>query len=615
MPENNPFFAANPGLYTPYTGFSAGEAVQEAQGNNSLFAANPGSVTSPLLYDAGYGDEGNFFSNVDFRGAPGAGFDFDIGDLGNWASRKATDFGNAARSAIDNPSASFIGGGIGTLASMASGVPGWGIAGSAIGNIADISEANKGLETLGAETLGFVDYLGGVGNSVTFGLGPFSSIAEAAARNRGKYYGLADETQAFVEKPAFSFADRASASFADRVSAAQTAYDMRIANSTSETVDPSTDFETWDDWSNNISVQDKANKERDDAMADAAATQAEADYEAEVSENEEDDEGSNEDPGEDDGAGAGSAGKAHGGFVTGNPDDDAWASGNPGSSNVKEPDLGNLTVSEFLLRFPRVGYTGRGRLSLGPEQGAVSAALVPKNPDLPEVSMKATKDFGGTNQPGTGSLSVGSKLLRYTREKEGSRTTDTVEGGAGPARGFYQQSSQPGNRDPRTTAYGGELNLGPVQLYGQRNQSSQDIVDPRFAQYFQNTLFDQKTDTIGARGSWPVGQGTLSADINRQYGTGRFPQHISQDARPTGRNPNVTNYSAGYEGRVGPGLLGLQGNLTDVRNRGTDKSIRGSYEIGDPFGLGGDLSATGSYNNPIGGKSAAEALFRYKLKF
>ena len=573
MPENNPFFAANPGLYTPYTGFSAGEAVQEAQGNNPLFAANPGSVTSPLLYNAGYGDEGNFFSNVDFGGPPGAGFASDIGDL-------ATDFGNAARSAIDDPSASFIGGGIGTLASMASGVPGLGIAGSAIGNIADMYDANydRGLESLGAETLGIGDFFSGLGNSLSFGVGG-TSIADAANRNWSDFYGPADETQAFVEKPTFSFADR--------VSAAQTAYDRRIANSTTDTVDPMFDYDTWEDFVNDTSVQDKAD-----------AAQAEANYEAEVSQNEEDDEGSGSAgdaaDANDANDAAGEDAWASGGFVTGNPDDDARASGNPGSSNVKEPDLRDLTVSEYLLKFKN------------PEQGAVSAALVPENPDLPEVSI-------GINQPSTGSLSVGSKLLRYTREKEGSRTTDTVEGGAGPARGFYQQSSQPGNQDPRTTAYGGELNLGPVQLYGQRNQSSQDVVDPRFAQYFQNTLFDQKTDTIGARGSWPVGPGTLSADINRQYGTGRFPQHISQDARPTGRNPNVTNYSAGYEGRVGPGLLGLQGNLTDVRNMGTDKSIRGSYIYDDPFGLGGEFTATGSYNNPIGGKSDARAGVRYTI--
>jgi hypothetical protein len=141
--------------------------------------------------------------------------------------------------------------------------------------------------------------------------------------------------------------------------------------------------------------------------------------------------------------------------------------------------------------------------------------------------------------------------------------------------------------------------VGPVQLYGQRNQSSQDVVDPRDARFFQNTRFDQQTDTFGARGSLPVGQGMLSGDISRQLGAGRFPQHISQEARPTGQFPNVTRYSAGYEGRVGPGNLALQGNLTDVRGVGMEPSIGGSYTIPNPLGLGGQFRATGSYGNPL----------------
>jgi hypothetical protein len=319
------------------------------------------------------------------------------------------------------------------------------------------------------------------------------------------------------------------------------------------------DYDTWEDFTNDISVQDKANKERDDANAAAdaaadaaAAAQAEADYEAEVSQNEEDDENSNygdastDNQGDDQSQADAESGDAfaHGGFVTGNPDDDARASGNPGSSNVEEPTLGDLTVSEFLLNFKNSGYTGQGRLSLGPEQGAVSAALVHENPDFPEVSIGAS---GGINQPGTGSFSVGSKLLRYTREKGGSGTTDTVEGGMGPVRGYYQRSSQPGNQDPRTTAYGGEFDLGPVSLYADRNR------------------FDQKTDTIGARGSWPVGQGTLS----------------------------------------------LQGNLTDAPGVGMKPSVGGSYTIPNPFGLGGQFRAAGSFDPNR--ETAAEGMIRYGI--
>ena len=284
----------------------------------------------------------------------------------------------------------------------------------------------------------------------------------------------------------------------------------------------------------------------------------------------------------------------------------------------KAPDLTKLTAAEFLL-FSSDSYQGRGQFKAGFGNVEGAAALVPKDPNLPEVAIKAS---GGLDQPDRGSLSVGSDLLRYSRAFEGvdtdaggPRTTDTVEGGVGPLRGFYEQSTQPGNQDSRTTAFGGGLNLGPVNVYANRNRSSQDVVDPSFAQYFNNPRFDNQTDRLGVRGSVPLGQGTLTGGVERQFSTDKYPQHISQGARPTAQSPNVTTFGAGYGGKVGPGILGLQGNLIDVRNVGTDKSIQASYNLNNPIGLGGNLSATGSYKNPIGGKSAAEAMLRYRLKF
>ena len=283
-----------------------------------------------------------------------------------------------------------------------------------------------------------------------------------------------------------------------------------------------------------------------------------------------------------------------------------------------KPDLTELSAAEYLL-FTSRAYEGHGRLeaSLSNVEGA--AALVPKDPNLPEVAVQASRKLG---QPDRASLSVGSDLLRYSRAFEdkdrdagGPRTMDTVEGGVGPLKGYYQQSTQPGNRDSRTTAYGGQLNLGPVNLYANRNRSSQDVVDPRFAQYFQNTRFDNQTDNVGLNLRLPVGSGALTGGVGREFRTQRGPQQLRQETRPTAQSPNVTTYSAGYEGKVGPGRLGLQGNLTDVRNVGTNKSVEGSYNVEDPFGLGGNLSATGSYRNPIGGKSATEAMLRYRLKF
>ena len=284
----------------------------------------------------------------------------------------------------------------------------------------------------------------------------------------------------------------------------------------------------------------------------------------------------------------------------------------------KAPDLTKVTAAEFLL-LTSPDYDARARFNAGFGNVEGAAALVPKDPNLPEVAIKAS---GGLDQPDRGSLSVGSDLLRYSRAFEGvdtdaggPRTTDTFEGGVGPLRGYYQQSTQPGNQDSRTTAYGGQLNLGPVNVSANRNRSSQDVVDPRFAQYYTNTRFDNQTDNVGLNLRLPVGNGAVTGGVGRQFQTQYRPQGMFDETRPTGQSPNVTTYNAGYEGKVGPGTLGLQANLIDVRNVGTEKSIQGSYNVEDPFGLGGNFSATGSYNNPIGGKSAAEAMLRYRLKF
>tara|TARA_R100000544_G_C2226407_1_gene61041 strand:- start:836 stop:1714 length:879 start_codon:yes stop_codon:yes gene_type:complete len=284
----------------------------------------------------------------------------------------------------------------------------------------------------------------------------------------------------------------------------------------------------------------------------------------------------------------------------------------------KAPDLTKVTAAEFLL-FSSDLYEGRGRFKTGFGNVEGAAALVPKNPNLPEVAIQASQ---GLDQPDRASLSVGSDLLRYSRKYEGldkgaggPRTTDTFEGGVGPLKGYFQKSGQPGNQDSRTTAYGGQLNLGPVNVSANRSLFSQEDVDPRFAQYYTNTRFDNQKDNIGLNLRLPVGRGAVTGGVGREFRTQRGPQQSRQETRPTAQSPNVTTYSAGYEGKVGPGILGLQGNLTDVRNVGTEKSVEGSYNINDPFGLGGNLSATGSYNNPIGGKSAAEAMLTYRLKF
>jgi len=256
------------------------------------------------------------------------------------------------------------------------------------------------------------------------------------------------------------------------------------------------------------------------------------------------------------------------------------------------------------------GRTLRSGLNLSPQ---------PEYDSLPSARLEAE---GGLDKRPSATLSVGTKLLNFESRFEdvppqqgGDALTNTVSANMGPFRAFYSEGTQSGNRDLEQTNIGGSWNVGPVELFARRNQSSQDVVDPRDARFFKDTRFDRQTDTFGARGSLPMGQGTLSGGVSRQFGTGRFPQHISQEARPTGQNPNVTSYSAGYEGQVGPGNLSLQGNLTDVRNVGVEPSVGGSYTIPNPLGLGGEFRATGSYGNSLdpNRESAAEAMLRYRI--
>ena len=232
-------------------------------------------------------------------------------------------------------------------------------------------------------------------------------------------------------------------------------------------------------------------------------------------------------------------------------------------------DLSSLhyPVSDFLW-FNSDEYKGYARGAGNTESFSASANLVPKNPELPNASISAQ---GGRNALPTVSGSVGLDLLRYSKrfenipkEEGGRRTTDTVEASVptaaiGPLTGFYEESSQPGNQGSRTKAYGGKFDF-----------------------------------------NIPGVPGALAGGLSRRSTTGQ---------------PDATSADLKYAGQVGGGILSLQGNLTDVENVGTDKSFGGSYNAYDPFGLGGNASATASYIKPPVGKSAAEAMLRYKRSF
>ena len=279
----------------------------------------------------------------------------------------------------------------------------------------------------------------------------------------------------------------------------------------------------------------------------------------------------------------------------------------------KKPSLAdpNVTASEYLM-FTSPTYEVQARISGDPELKSIEAgaAFVPMDSSNLEFSARGS---AGLDRPKMGSLSIGNKLFNLSRKYEdsllGSTTTDTGGVNFGPVKGYYEQSSQPGNSDLNKESYGANLNLGPVKLYANRNTSSQEGVSEEDAPYYDNTRFDSKTDTLGGS----VDLGPLNLNLSREFGMRRGPKSKFEDTRPMAQSPNVTRFGGGYEGKVGPGILGVGGSLTDVRGVGTESSLGGSYNVRDPLGFGGELSARGSYNNPIGGESAAEAFIRYKL--
>ena len=287
----------------------------------------------------------------------------------------------------------------------------------------------------------------------------------------------------------------------------------------------------------------------------------------------------------------------------------------------KKPSLAdpNVSTAEYLMFLGRE-YTAQARVAGNPDSSSidVGAAFVPMDSSNLEFSARGS---AGLDRPKMGSLSVGNKLFNLSRKYEdsllGSTTTDTGEVDFGPVKGYYQQSSQPGNQDLQNKSYGVNAGFGPVKLYANRNTSSQEGVSEENAPYYGNTRFDNEKDNVGFNFRLPVGSeedgGAFTGGVGRTYETQKGPQQLRQETRPMDRPPNITRFRGGYEGKLGTGILSVDGNRTNVRGFGTESSLGGSYNVRDPLGFGGELSARGSYNNPIGGESAAEAFIRYKL--
>jgi len=241
-----------------------------------------------------------------------------------------------------------------------------------------------------------------------------------------------------------------------------------------------------------------------------------------------------------------------------------------------ELDLTELSAAEYLA-----AAADLYRIETG-DQGF---ALSPRDEGSPLPTFSLGADFSGLDFSGLGA-SVESEVLpgfdllagrKYTRSPDSDETTrqDTLEGAYGPLRGFYSETSQPGRR---VTAYGGEANLGPLNIFGER---------------VTNRGGDPLT-TVGAVGRGPLGSGLLQAGGSRTAG--------AQDP--------VNSYFAKWTGELGPGILGLDAGL-----RGRDKSAGLSYEAEDLFGLGGRTSVGAGYRSPEGLPPSVGGRVGYRVTF
>ena len=152
----------------------------------------------------------------------------------------------------------------------------------------------------------------------------------------------------------------------------------------------------------------------------------------------------------------------------------------------------------------------------------------------------------------------------------------------------------PGGNTVSNTVSG---NIGPVELYAQRDRLNQD---PRI-------------DTVGASASLPFVDGTLFGNVNRQFvaeqdpvtnyglgwkgkvGPGKLFGNVNRQF--VAEQDPVTNYGVGWKGKVGPGKLYVHGNVTDPRGGKSQYNAGASYYINRLFGLPGRV---GAYISPDG---------------
>ena len=316
-----------------------------------------------------------------------------------------------------------------------------------------------------------------------------------------------------------------------------------------------------------------------------------------------------------------------------------------------KPNLANLDATEWLTLYSD-DYLKLMGGSLIPDTpggaSAVTLAVKPRSEVLPDMSASLAS---GSGQSPTATVFLGGKLFNYegrfedmSQKQGGPAVTNTVSGKAGPVAAHYSEMEQSGDPElrktvaganlnigpvgahfsrtdqsgSRETGFGANLNIGPVQLSALRNLLSRDAVDPRLASDFLNRRHDTQTDIFRASGSVPLGPGRLSGNVGRQFVEEWGPQRVGQEARPTGKR-HVTNYGLGWksdEGKVGPGILNVRGDLTDPRGGKSQSTAGASYSINRPFGLPASVVADISSVNPLDPERRQyEAWLRLKRQF
>lgn len=301
--------------------------------------------------------------------------------------------------------------------------------------------------------------------------------------------------------------------------------------------------------------------------------------------------------------------------------------GGPASSGKKVPSLDNSTTSELLrlqAAIKRLGAPYKPKLHMRAEPGfdydKASTALVLQAPEsgLPafhafasgtrpsqNVFAKGTPqsfdDAGyGVSQPlGRGSVSFEQKTSRVN--EEGNRTPSSQSGRISlnnpygiPLSAFYQEGKQPGGVKSRS--HGGSFAVGPLTLSGSKDKFSQG----------KNRT---NVSNVEANVRTPISKrGILRAGAGRHQVEALYNQ-IRQMQRRTDK------VNLGYTGHGDGSAYGATGTMEQVKGGPRTRSVQGFYNMQNPFGLGGDFRATGTYVDPEIGKNALNAMLRYGIKF